>query len=89
MESPRNLSYEYLLGLTPTPPLGPRPGQTCLYRGGEVFYADPTAIDRLENGVWNEYYNPRAPESNYNQRLVEMAAASIRWPSYFNSNACQ
>ena len=89
MEFPRNLSYKHFLSLTPAPPPGPRPGQTCLYRSEEVFYADPTVIDRLESKVWSDYYNPRAPESSYNQRLVEMAAASIRWQSYFNSNACQ
>ena len=58
--SPGELS-RHLTGaerLIPPIPSGPRPGQTCLYRSGEVFYADPAAIDRLEAGVWNVYNSP-------------------------------
>jgi len=35
------------------PPIqpGPRPGQACLYKGGEVFYVDPAVLDRLESGL--------------------------------------
>jgi hypothetical protein len=74
--------------LPPTHPPGPRPGQTCLYRGGEVFYADPAAIDRLEAGVWSEYNSPPVPTKIYNRRLAELANALIRRPSFFNSDAC-
>jgi hypothetical protein len=73
--------------ILPMPP-GPRPGQTCLYRGGEVLYADPAAIDRLETGVWNVYNSPPAPTKFYLRSLAELANASIRWPSPFNSDAC-
>ena len=50
-----------------------------------VYDPEKTTCDQIDTCI-EEQLNT---ESNYNQRLVEMAAASIRWPSYFNSNACQ
>jgi hypothetical protein len=74
--------------LTPPMPSGPRPGQACLYRGGEVFYADPAAIDRLESGVWNVYNSPPAPTKIYTRSLADGRLPLIRRPSFFNSDAC-
>jgi hypothetical protein len=74
--------------LIPPMPPSPRPGQACLYRNGEVFYADPAAIDRLEAGVWNVYNSPPAPTKFYIRSLAELANASICRPSLFNSDAC-
>jgi hypothetical protein len=37
--------------LIPPIPPGPRPGQACLYKGGEVFYVDPVVLDRLKSGL--------------------------------------
>jgi len=88
--SPGELS-RHLTGaerLIPPIPSGPRPGQTCLYRSGEVFYADPAAIDRLEAGVWNVYNSPPVPTKFYVRSLAELANASICRPSPFNSDAC-
>jgi hypothetical protein len=88
--SPGELSRQLTDAKRLIPPMapGPQPGQTCLYRGGEVFYADPAANDCLEAGLWNEYNNPPAPIKSYDRRLAELANALIRWPPFFNSDAC-
>jgi hypothetical protein len=48
-ELSRQLADAELL-IFPMPP-GPRPGQACSYKGGEVFYVDPAVLDRLESGL--------------------------------------
>jgi hypothetical protein len=45
----RKLADAELL-ISPMPP-GPRLGQACSYKGGEVFYVDPAVLDRLESGL--------------------------------------
>jgi hypothetical protein len=44
-ELSRQLGDAELL-ISPMPP-GPRPGQACCYKGGEIFYVDPAVLDRL------------------------------------------
>lgn len=40
--------------LIPPMPPGPRPGDACLYTGGEVFYVDPAFGDRLESWEYGD-----------------------------------
>jgi hypothetical protein len=71
-------------------PLGPRPGQACLYSGGEVFYVDPAVLDRLESGLLMEY--PLAPAQEVNEVDHDLAAAMFaclkKRPSPYSFNAC-
>jgi hypothetical protein len=71
-------------------PRGPRPGQTCLYKGGEVFYVDPAAIDRLEGRFHTEY--ALAPAQKVNEVNHDLAAAVFaclkKRPSPFRFDAC-
>ena len=64
--------------LIPPMPPGPRPGDACLYTGGEVFYVDPAVLDRLDAGLDLEYL-----------RLAKLfEAPQIRRLSPFRFDAC-
>ena len=91
MEFPRNLSYEHFLSLTPAPPPGPRPGQTCLYRGGEIFYADPAFIDHLDAWAYGCYGDGPIPRNTYaradNPKLDPLLDFAIKQTSPFRTGA--
>ena len=72
--------------IPPTPP-GPRPGQACLYKGGEVFYADPAVLDRLDAG-WGYGDMPELVDLERLRLAKLFEAALIRRSSPFRFNAC-
>jgi hypothetical protein len=71
-------------------PQGPRPGQACLYKGGEVFYVDPAAINRLEGRFYREH--ALAPAQKVNEVNHDLPAAMFaclkKRPSPFRFDAC-
>ena len=71
--------------IPPTPP-GPRPGQACLYKGGEVFYVDPAFGDRLESWGYGDMPELEDLERQKLSKLFE--AALIPSLSPFRFDAC-
>ena len=71
--------------IPPTPP-GPRPGQACLYKGGEVFYVDPAFGDRLES--WEYGVMPEFVDSGRPMLSKHFEGAQIRRTSPFRFDAC-
>jgi hypothetical protein len=68
---------------SPMPP-GPRPGQACCYKGGEVFYVDPAVLDRLESKL----PVPAREANEVNHDLVSLLSAyAINRPSMFRTDA--
>jgi hypothetical protein len=91
MEPPSSISPDELLRqladaaplILPMPP-GPRPGQACLYKGGEVFYVDPAFLDRLESG------SPISTKEvgKVNHDLIALASDCIKMRSPYRFDAC-
>ena len=76
--------------LIPSTPPGPRPGQACLYKGGDVFYVDPAFGDRLESWEYGVMPELEDLERQRPAKFFEAAleAGQIRRPSPFRFDAC-
>ena len=72
--------------LIPPMPPGPRPGDACLYTGGEVFYVDPAFGDRLESWEYGDMPELIDLERLRLAKLFE--APQIRRLSPFRFDAC-
>lgn len=91
MKTPRSISSDELsrqlagaAWLIPPMPPGPRPGDACLYKGGEVFYVDPAVLDRLESGLPIS----KKEVGKANQDLIALASDCIKMRSPFRFDAC-
>ena len=92
MDLSRNISSDDLAKqladaerLIPSMPPGPRPGQACLYKGGEAFYVDPAVLDRLD--AWGYGDIPVLVDFE-RLELLKLAELSFRRPSPFVFDAC-
>ena len=72
--------------IPPTQP-GPRPGQACLYKGGEVFYADPAVLDCLD-ARWGYGDMPELVDLERLRLAKLFEAALIPSLSPFRFDAC-